>query len=128
MDKGQRKNDQEIFRDKIFIQIVIKCFAQKGKTNFLRVRERVVDSACLNCCLLKFTTKRLRTFLLWKLYDFETVTKPSFEQHFWTFKIIFTVLKKSPQLRKASVEVGKFSFVFSQNNSVKQRVQEKMYR
>ena len=31
MDKGQRKNDQEIFRDKIFIKIVIKCFAQKGK-------------------------------------------------------------------------------------------------
>ena len=56
------------------------------------------------------------------------MTKASFEQHFWTFKIIFTVLKKSPQLRKASVEVGKFSFVFSQNNSVKQRVQEKMYR
>ena len=97
------------------------------RTNFLPTRERVVDWACLNCRSLKFTTKRLRSFLLWKLYNFETATKPSFEQHFWDIsKVIFTVLKKSPQRRKASVEVGKLGFVFSHNNSVKQRVWEKI--
>ena len=53
------------------------------------------DRFILNCCLLEFTIRKLRSFEL-KLNDtFGTY------QH---FKIVFTVLIKSSERRKASVE------------------------
>ena len=35
-------------------------------TNFLHVRDYVVDSACLNCCLLQLTVRKLRRFVFFK--------------------------------------------------------------
>ena len=64
MNKGQGKHDQEIFRDQIFIQRIVNLLLRSEKrTNFFHVRGHVVDSACLNRCLLKFATRKLRRLI-----------------------------------------------------------------
>ena len=48
----------------IFIQrIVIFLLRIEERTTFVHVRNRVVDSACLNLCLLEFTARTLRGFV-----------------------------------------------------------------
>ena len=48
----------------IFIQrIVIFLLRIEKRTTFVHVRNRVVDSACLNLCLLEFTARTLRGFV-----------------------------------------------------------------
>ena len=43
------------------------------RTTFMHVRNRVVDSACLNLCLLEFTARTLRGFVfkILRMYDFK---------------------------------------------------------
>ena len=56
-------NDQEIFQDQIFIQRIVNFLLRSEKrTNFLYARDHVVDSACLNLCLLKSTARILCRF------------------------------------------------------------------
>ena len=70
MNKWKGKNDQEILPDQIFIQR-IEHFLLRGKkrTNFLHLRERVVDSICLNRCLLEFKARNC-VGLCWRLLKF----------------------------------------------------------
>ena len=70
MNKWKGKNDQEIFPDQIFIQR-IEHFLLRGKkrTNFLHLRERVVDSICLNRCLLEFKARNC-VGLCWRFWKF----------------------------------------------------------
>ena len=50
------KNDQEIFCDRIFIKRVVNfLLSGEKRTSFLYVQDHVVDSACLNRCLLELT-------------------------------------------------------------------------
>ena len=64
LNKGRGKHDQEIFRDQIFIQRIVNLLLRSEKrTNFFHVRGHVVDSACLNRCLLKFATRKLRRLI-----------------------------------------------------------------
>ena len=50
------KNDQEIFCDRIFVKRVVNfLLSGEKRTSFLHVQDQVVDSACLNRCLLELT-------------------------------------------------------------------------
>ena len=77
MNKRQGKNDQETFRDKIFIKRIVNFLLRSEKrTNFFQVRDHVVDSVCLNRCLLELTVRKLHRFVLkifkiLKLYGFK---------------------------------------------------------
>ena len=60
----------------------------------MHVRDRVVDSACLNRCLLKFKARTLRgsVFKILRMYDFKQ--NLPLDNTFGTyihFRIIFTV-------------------------------------
>ena len=61
----------------------------------MHVRYRAVDSACLNRCLLEFTARKLRRFVLknLRMYDFKQnlLLNNTFGTYLH-FKIIFTVL------------------------------------
>ena len=49
--KRQGESDQDLFRDQSFIQGIAHLLLRSLKrTNFLHVRDRLVDLACLNCC------------------------------------------------------------------------------
>ena len=77
MNKRQDKNDQEIFRDQIFIKRIVNFLLRSEKrTNFLQVQDHLVDSARLNRCLLELTFRKLHRFALkifkiLKLYGFK---------------------------------------------------------
>ena len=77
MNKRQGKNDLEIFHDQIFFKRIENVLPLNGKTNnFLHVREHVVESACLNRCLLELMARKLRRFVskifkILKLYGFK---------------------------------------------------------
>ena len=77
MNKRQGKNDLEIFHDQIFFKRIENVLLRNGKTNnFLHVREHVVESACLNRCLLELMARKLRRFVskifkILKLYGFK---------------------------------------------------------
>ena len=49
------QDDQEIFGDQMFIFVLL---TSEKRTNFLKVRNHVVDSVCLSCCLLEPTAKK----------------------------------------------------------------------
>ena len=48
----------------------------KRKTNFLHVRDHVVDSTCLNRCFLEFTARKLCRFVMkiLKLYGLKLIS------------------------------------------------------
>ena len=59
------QNDQEIFRDQVFIQKIENfLLTSEKRTNFFNVRNHVVDSVCENRCLLELTARKLRRFVL----------------------------------------------------------------
>ena len=69
----RQKRLRNIYRQ-IFIQIVVIFLLRiEKRTTFMHVRNRVVDSACLNLCLLEFTARTLRGFVfkILRMYDFK---------------------------------------------------------
>ena len=61
-------------QDQIFIQrIVIFLLRFEKRTTLMHVRNRVIDSACMNLCLLEFTARTLRGFVftILRMYDFK---------------------------------------------------------
>ena len=67
------KKDYEISQDQIFIQrIAIFLLRREKRTTFVHVRDRVVDSACLNRCLPEFAARTLRRFVfkILRMYGF----------------------------------------------------------
>ena len=84
MDKWQGKNDQEIFREQIFIiSNVTFLLRSEKRTNFLHMRDHVVDSACLNRCLLELTARKLRKFEL-KIFKLLKLDGFKIKIFYWT--------------------------------------------
>ena len=82
-------------------------------------RDREVDSACFNCCLLKFTARKLRGFALKLLRILGFKPKSSIEQHFYDILKLKNNVYSSEELpprRKALIKVRKMTLFFSRRN------------
>ena len=72
MNKRKGKNDQKnILRPKFYFKNVNLFKTLEKKTNFLHTEDCVVDSVCLNLCLIELTASKLRKFVMEivNLYD-----------------------------------------------------------
>ena len=97
MGKRQGINKQEKFGNQRSLK----------RTSFLHLlRDREVDSACLNCCLLKFTARKLREFALnfSEFYDLNQNLQLNNTLRTLRLKIIFAVLKNYPLVAKLQLK------------------------
>ena len=97
MGKRQGINKQEKFGNQRSLK----------RTSFLHLlRDREVDSACLNCCLLKLTARRLREFALnfSEFYDLNQNLQLNNTLRTLRLKIIFAVLKNYPLVAKLQLK------------------------
>ena len=103
MGKRQGINEWEIYGNQS------STAERKLKTNeFLTSlpRDREVDSACLNCCLLKFTARKLREFALnfSEFYDLNQNLQLNNTLRTLRIKIIFAVLENYPLVAKLQLK------------------------
>lgn len=97
MGKRQGINKQEKFGNQRSLK----------RTSFLHLlRDREADSACLNCCLLKFTARKLREFALnfSEFYDLNQNLQLNNTLRTLRLKIIFAVLKNYPLVAKLQLK------------------------
>ena len=97
MGKRQGINEQEKFGNQRRLK----------RTSFLHLlRDREVDSACLNCCLLKFTARKLREFALnfSEFYDLNQNLQLNNTLRTLRIKIIFAVLENYPLVAKLQLK------------------------
>ena len=74
MDEWKGKNDQQIFRDQIFIQRIVNVLLRSEKrTNILHVRDRILSrfSMLESLFFRKFRRFVLKILKILQLYDFK---------------------------------------------------------